>query len=134
MTQTQFALLLFVVALGIMMWYNHLLLKSADKRLKMANEMVLKLASSADKLAESVKDLKGMCVHLEQVYTARNQTLSKNRDEIMDAYKKLLVRHEELQTRFDDLQLSIREKYNTMSDELFHTMQEIARKPTITNN
>lgn len=108
---------------------NNLIMESADKRLEMANKMVLKLAESADKLADSVSEMKDMMVHLEKVYTSRNDTLVKNRDEFKEAYTKLLHQYEGLQKRMFD-------RYDKMEDESWQTLTEIARRPTMntTNN
>lgn len=102
---------------------NSEFLQSADHRLDKANEMVLTLAHSADSLASSIQHLKDMMVHLEEIYTQRNTALSKNRDEIMSAYTKLLKRYEELQDKHDQL-----------NKDMFGTLQELARRPTIANN
>lgn len=104
---------------------NRTLIESADHRLDKANEMVLTLAHSADSLAASIQHLKDMMVHLEEVYTTRNNSLTKNRDEIMTAYTKLLRRYEELQ-----------DKHDLLNQEMFGTLQELARRPTMntTNN
>lgn len=128
------AIMLFVVSLSVMMWYNYQLIRSADRRLRMANEMVLKLASSADTLAQSVSEMKSMMVHLESVYTARNNVLSQHHDELLDSYKKLLARYEELQVKHDNLQQKQLQKYEQITDDMTRTVQEMARKPTIHNN
>lgn len=98
------------------------LMTSADKRLAMANEMVLKLAGSADKLSESLIHLKEMMVHLEEAYTSRNDMLVKNRDEYRQAYEALLKRYNELTADKDKL-----------ADDMFNTLRELAGRPTITN-
>lgn len=117
-----FLCLLAVIAV-LLIWQNHAFLRSADKRLSKANDMVLTLAHSADNLAESIQHLKDMMVHLEQVYTSRNDAVIKSRDEITGAYKALLHRYTDLETKYE----------NVMKDA-HATLAEIARRPTTTNN
>lgn len=128
------ALGMFVVVIFFMVLYAHLLLSGADKRLAMANEMVLKLAQSADCLASSVVEIKDMMVHLEKVYTSRNDMLVKNRDEFREAYLKLLNSYEVLQGKYETLQQDMSSRYGSMAEDLFRTVQDLAQKPTIQNN
>ncbi len=121
------AFVTFIIIVMVMFLQNHYLLKAADKRLRMANQMVLKMAESADKLASSVSEMKDMMIHLEQVYTSRNDNLVKNRDEFKDAYVKLLERYKDLEKRLID-------NYESNKDAIFATIRELAQKPTITNN
>ena len=113
---------------------NHFLLKSADKRLNKANEMVITLAHSADQLSSSISELKDMMVHLETVYTSRNDMLIKNRDDFKDSYIKLLKKYEIQEQEIKELQKLSQQQNLRFADEILHTIQEIARKPTITNN
>lgn len=117
----------FVIMLAIMSAYNHLLLKSADKRLSKANEMVLTLAHSADKLSESVSQMKELSICLKNNYEQRLSELEHNRDDLRDAYTKLLHKYENLNDR-------IINNYDKMKDESFHAMREMATKPTISNS
>lgn len=119
-------LVAFLCAIIVLCAHGYMLLRSADKRLRMANEMVLKLAASADTLSQSVADMKDMMVHLEQVYTSRNDALVKNRDEFREAYTKLLHKYE----RLEDKYLA---RYEQMDADMWNTIQEMARKPTIEN-
>lgn len=109
--------------IGKLIRQNTELMKSADKRLDKANEMVLKMAHSADMLATTVSELKDMMVHLETVYTSRTDMVIKNRDEFKESYTKLLHRYEELG-----------HKYENMMKESYNTVKELARRPTMTNN
>ena len=102
---------------------NNVLLEHADERLESANKMVATLAHSADMLTDSVSQMKDMMVHLEQVYTSRNEQVIKNRDEIYAAYNKLLSQYVNLQ-----------HKYDTHMEEANRTLMELARRPTSVNN
>lgn len=102
---------------------NNTLLTNADHRLDRANEMVLTLAHSADELSKSVSELKDMMVHLEDEFNSRNAFLIKNRDEFRDAYTKLLRVYEEQQ-----------HKYESVMQESYNTLKELAKRPTINNN
>ena len=119
---TLVSLIFLVVLITSLVVQNNLLLRHADQRLDKANEMVLKLSHSCDILAHNNSELKDMLVHLEQVYTARNDTMKSNYDKIYDSYVKLLHKYEDLE--------------GTYIDELKHyqtTVHELARRPT-TNN
>lgn len=102
---------------------NNILLMHADERLESANKMVSTLAHSADLLSASISELKDMMVHLEQVYTSRNEQVIKNRDEIYTAYNKLLSQYVNLQ-----------QKYDTHMEDANRTLLELARRPTSVNN
>lgn len=128
------AFIAYIVTTCVSLMQNHFLLKSADKRLNKANEMVVTLAHSADNLSESVSHLKDMMVHLEQVYTARTDMVIKNRDEFKDAYTKLLNRYEEKEKQIQEMQEDLQKQNLMYANEIFRTIQEIAKKPTITNN
>lgn len=108
---------------GKMIKQNSKFIQDADKRLKMANDMVSTLAHSADNLSASVSDMKDMMVHLEQIYTSRNDMLVKNRDEFKEAYEKLLHTYTNLQQKYEE----------TMKDS-YNTVKELARRPTFHNN
>ena len=128
------AFCVYLVVVCVSLAQNHFLLKSADKRLNKANEMVITLAHSADQLSASISELKDMMVHLESVYTSRNDMLVKNRDEFKDAYTKLLARYEEKEQQIKEMQVKQQEQNIKYVDEVFRTIQEMARKTTITNN
>lgn len=113
---------------------NNILMDHADKRLDRANQIVHELlekhttttntlSHSADSLAASISHLKDMMVHLETVYTERNNSLSKNYDQLNNAHVKLTARYIDLENKYDDL---IKQAYGTL--------QELARRPTTTNN
>lgn len=101
---------------------NNTLLRHADERLNRANEMVLSLAHSADKLSVSVSDLKDMAVKLQDDYTYRNEQTIKNRDDLDKAYHSLLVRYNEQQKRLQSI-----------ADEDRHRLAELAGRPTVSN-
>lgn len=131
---------LFCVGLFMMIVHSFLVaratgkyLKAADKRLEKANEMVLTLAHSADALASSISELKDMMIHLEQAYTKENAVIVQSRVEYREAYKKLLNRYEELQRSYDSIQQDTMMKYAKYSEDMFNTVKEMARKPTINN-
>lgn len=98
---------------------NNTLLEHADHRLDKANEMVLTLAHSADQLSVSISHLKEMMVHLEQVYTSRNDMLVKNRDEYRSAYNALLSEYKEKDAKLEALR-----------NDAMGTLQELAHRPT----
>lgn len=102
---------------------NSDLLHNADKRLAQANEMVLILAKTSAEVADNMKEVKELIIHLESVYNSRLDCVTKNRDEIMSAYTKLLA-------KFEDLRM----KHESMMDDSYSTMKELARRPTLTNN
>lgn len=124
----------FLAVTCVSLMQNHFLLKSADKRLNKANEMVVTLAHSADNLAESVSHLKDMMVHLENVYTQRTDMVIKNRDEFKDAYQALLKNYKEKEEQIRDMQERQTQQNIKYAEEVFRTIQEMARKTTITNN
>lgn len=128
------AFILYAIIALVSLMQNHFLLKSADKRLNRANEMVVTLAHSADNLSESVSHLKDMMVHLEGVYTSRTEMVVKNRDEFRDSYIKLLKKYEEKEKQIQEMQEDLQKQNLMYANEIFHTIQEIAKKPTITNN
>lgn len=104
---------------------NNALLVHADQRLDRANEMVLKLAHSADLLSESIKALKDMAVQRAESYDIESKTLIASREEYKDAYTKLLVQFEEQRKRLREL-----------ADEDHRALKELAGRPTMntTNN
>lgn len=112
-----------LVALFIMVIIqNNTLLRHADHRLDKANEMVLKLAHSADTLSNSVSQLKDMLVHIEQLSNTTTTCVAQNRDEYKEAYAKLLTRYTALQDKFES---ELKEH-----KALVH---EMARRPFLTN-
>lgn len=108
---------------GKMIKQNSRFIYDADQRLKKANEMVIVLAHSADTLSSSVSEMKDMMIHLEKIYTERNNMLVKNRDEFKEAYEKLLHTY-----------MSLQHKYEEMMSDSYNTLKEIARRPTFANN
>lgn len=102
---------------------NSDLMHDADKRLAQANEMVLILAKTSAEVADNMKEVKELIIHIESVYNSRLDCVTKNRDEIMSAYTKLLA-------KFEDLRL----KHENMMEDSYSTMKELARRPTLTNN
>lgn len=102
---------------------NSDLLIHADERLAQANEMVLMLSKTSSEVSNSMREMKDLMVHIESVYNARLDCVTKNRNDIMDAYTKLLTQFEEL-----------RHRHEAMMDDSYHTMRELARRPTLTNN
>lgn len=109
--------------LGEMIKQNSKFIYDADQRLKKANEMVIILAYSADTLSSSVSEMKDMMIHLEKIYTERNNMLVKNRDEYKEAYGKLLHTY-----------MNLQHKYEEMMNDSYDTLKEIARRPTFANN
>lgn len=102
---------------------NSDLMHDADRRLAQANEMVLTLAKTSAEVADNMKEIKELTIHIESVYNSRLDCVTKNRDEIMSAYTKLLA-------KFEDLRL----KHENMMEDSYSTMKELARRPTLTNN
>lgn len=112
-----------LVALFIMVVIqNNMLLRHADHRLDKANEMVLKLAHSADTLASSVSELKDMLVHIEQLSNTTISCITRNRDEYKEAYANLLTRYK-----------SLEEDYVSELKAYKGTVHELAKRPTTTN-
>lgn len=106
---------------AFLVWQNRYYIKSADKRLSKANEMVLTLTITGKDLAESIKALKDMMLHLEQVYTSRTDSVIKSRDQWELSYNKLLQRY-----------TAIEDKYFKSQEKNQDTVSEIARQPTYT--
>lgn len=99
------------------------MINASDKRLYQANELVVTLSKTSAQIADDMKDMKDLVIHIESVYNSRLDCVTKNRDEIMSAYTKLLAKFEEL-----------RSKHETMMEESFNSLKELARRPTLTNN
>lgn len=116
----------FLATMILISIYNHQLMRGADRRLEKANEMVLALAHSADKLSESVIELKELSVHLQQSYDARIHELNNNRNDMKESYVKLLHKYEQLEGRIID-------NYEKEKNSAFDAIREMAKKPTISN-
>ena len=94
---------------------NKHIAQMADSRLDRANKMVGELSHSVAELSRSMEDAEKMVEHLEKEYTHHINQVCSNRDEIMEAYKKLLHKYEEEQ------------------GESFAILKELARRPTVSN-
>lgn len=95
---------------------NNTLLAHADERLDRANEMVLTLAHSADKLSVSTHDLKSFAIRLKEDFVSEKEELIKSREDFRDAYLKLLSKYELLDADYKSM------------------LKHLADKPTISNN
>lgn len=95
---------------------NNTLLAHADERLDRANEMVLTLAHSADKLSVSTHDLKDFAVRLKDDSMAEKAELIKTREDFRESYIKLLRQYELLDADYKSM------------------LKHLADKSTITNN
>lgn len=102
---------------------NHSVLRSSDKRLAMANEMVLKLASSAATLADSLKQLKDLMSDMDRNYTKQIDLLMQRNEDFKDSYIKLLHRYEEKE-----------QKIESMHEAALHTINSLATRGTYNNN
>lgn len=118
---------MFIFLMTVVSIHNRTLIKSADKRLEKANEMVLRLAGSADKLSETVSSMKELMITIEKTYTNQLEATKKNRDEFRDSYIKLLHKYEMLEARIID-------DYEKEKDRAFGAIREMAKKPTISNS
>lgn len=112
----------FLLCVALMIHVNHNLMKSADTRLSKANEMVLTLAHSADKLAESISVHKELLVQLQEDYNEKVRSIEVNRDDFRNAYTKLLAKY----------QLN-EEKRDSLNKQYIDTLRSLAERPTITN-
>lgn len=117
----------FVVTLIVMSIFYYILIHSADKRLSKANEMVLTLAHSADRLAETISYLKDTIVYLEKQHKDHLKVVEDNRNELKDSYTKLLHKYEILEGRIID-------NYEQEKNNAFEAIREMAKKPMIHNS
>lgn len=112
----------FLICVIIMVHVNHQLMKSADKRLAAANTMVLKLAESADKLAESVAALKDLTIEINTEYKAYKDDKQKELDRLYQAHVKLTNKYEINEQKREDLYESVINRFKDLCD-----------RPTINN-
>ena len=119
--------LFFLICVAIMVHVNHQLMKGADKRLKNANDIVMKLSESCDKLAETNVHLQRHITSLEALYDDKLKESTRSREEMRDAYVKLLHKYELLEEK-------IISGYERMHSENFTTVQGLANRPSITNS
>lgn len=115
--------ILSLVLIVVMAIQNYNLLHNADKRLDRANQMVLKLAESADTLAASVTELKDLCVRIREKDEIYIKEIQKNNDDYKHAYRSLLDKYNEVSAEY---KAEIKEGQNTL--------RELARRQTSNNN
>lgn len=123
--RTEFYILIiamFIAVLVSMLYCNYRLMKSADKRLSKANEMVLTLAHSADMLSQSVCVMKDIMTELRKEETDKYKQIEQNRDDFREAYTKLLQTYKVEQQEKKEL-------YN----QYISSLRELANRPTIQN-
>lgn len=129
---------LFIFILTITSFHNHALIKSADKRLEKANEMVNTLARSCDSLAKVNVEIKDLALSVKKDYIRQLEEMRKihdmeikelatNRDDYKQAYTALLERYNELDKALID-------GYKKIQESHFRTIHDMAVKPTINNN
>lgn len=122
-----FQVVAFLVVFVTMCIHGYRMSKSSDKRLEKANEMVLTLAHSADKLSVSVCEMKDMMVAMQKSYEDHLKVVQDNRDDFRDSYIKLLHKYELLESRIID-------NYEKESSSVYDAIRELAKKPTIHNS
>lgn len=118
---------MFSIILAAMTYTNHQVLKSSDKRLESAHDMVKKLAHSADQLAASMSELKDLHIQTKKDFDKELAEKDNMITKWESSYTKLLHKYESLEER-------IINNYEKMKDESFHALKEMAKKPTIHNS